>query len=174
MAMRPYAMRPYAMRPYMWVIRFHNPHNSVNMVGHDHEFIGEQFDFGADFRGTEPFLPHNVPQGVQHHLPIHDLPKQMCPVMGTDGDEIGARLGVIIPFQPDGTAPMSIGIVPIGHICVPPNEHVPMTHGRIAVRPYISVIRPNRTTCLAARFHAQRGARARGQPGSRPTVSSPC
>jgi hypothetical protein len=35
---------------------------------------------------------------------------QAFPALGADGDEIGAQLGIIVPFQADGTMMVFVGI----------------------------------------------------------------
>ena len=38
------------------------------------------------------------------HFPVHDIPENTSPVLGADGYEVCAGLGVVVPWEADRTA----------------------------------------------------------------------
>lgn len=79
------------------------------MVRHHHEFVAT--NVGKMFRDGPPALGGHLSDSIQAHLPVADGPEQAGALMGTNGDEIGASLGVIVTPEPDGAAAMAFGIV---------------------------------------------------------------
>jgi hypothetical protein len=77
----------------------------MDMVGHHDE--GAQID-GIMMRQIEPSMLNDFPQPVQSHFTIYDLSKQRHTSLGNHGDEIQARLSVIISVQPQGWAAMGL------------------------------------------------------------------
>jgi hypothetical protein len=59
----------------------------------------------------EPFGTNDFAAFVQLHTTIYHLPKQMRPFMRAEGNEIRSGLGIIMPFEADGTAVMNSAIV---------------------------------------------------------------
>ena len=107
-------------------------HDPVKMIGHDNP--GVQFDFGTDPSGFEPFIL-NYPAGlVQHHMMIHDFPKQKFTAGRANGDEIRAGLRIVITTQTDRTTYMLIWIVALSHGLPPTCGDLPGT-GRPPVAP---------------------------------------
>jgi hypothetical protein len=58
-----------------------------------------------------PKIARDFSQIRQHHFPIRDIPQHAFPFADADGDEIRARLGVIVSSQADGPAVMLFWIV---------------------------------------------------------------
>lgn len=85
------------------------PNNAVDMVGHDDELIFIQGYVRAKLRGLEPFAADDMRQGGWDEFSIHDLSKEMNTIEGNDGDVVGARLGVIVTRETDGTAVAGCG-----------------------------------------------------------------
>jgi hypothetical protein len=89
----------------------------MKMVGHDHAGIGDNgWIFVRQFR--PPAFDH-PPGLVRPHLPVHHIAEKAFPPLRHNGDEIGAGLGVIVPFQPDRTAVVFVRIVFHTHLLVP-------------------------------------------------------
>ena len=84
-------------------------HDPVKMIGHDNP--GVQFDFGTDPSGFEPFILNYPACLVQHHLMIHDFPKQNFTAGRANGDEIRSDLRIVIPVQTHRTASTPFRIV---------------------------------------------------------------
>jgi len=95
-------------RPYV----VHDAYDAVDMIGHHHE--GVQFHVLEMVRDFMPTRAHDFPHVVQPHFPVHHVAEQRGAPVGADGDEIRARLGVIVSLQPDGTAVVALEFV-IGH-----------------------------------------------------------
>src|SRR3990172_7570162 len=84
-------------------------HNSMHVVGHHHDDIR----YGV-WKMRRDFLPTCLDDfsGIVHsHLTIHHLAEQTSAVLRADGDEIRARLRVVVPFEPNRTAAAFLGIV---------------------------------------------------------------
>jgi hypothetical protein len=66
----------------------------MEMVGHDNEFINlDRGKFVVDFHPP----PGNHFTGVAiNHFPAIYLPKQACPILDTNSNEIRTRLAIII------------------------------------------------------------------------------
>ena len=82
--------------------------DTVNMVWHDdkrvHGCVGEMGRDGI------PVCLHEAAQCVDPHFPTRHLAKNMFAPEGNDGEEIATRLGVIVSFQANGCAVVSLGI----------------------------------------------------------------
>jgi hypothetical protein len=85
---------------------FHRPiahiaNNKMNVVGHTNERIALHIgEFIFQLR-VPPH--HHFADGVHLHFTLVDSAEQTVPVLGTDGDKIGAGLGVIVTLQSDRT-----------------------------------------------------------------------
>jgi hypothetical protein len=100
------------LRPYVIPtigIGIHDPNNPMHVIGHHHKFIGIQHHTRAHNGGMEPFVTHNLPVFIQPHFALHDFAEQTGAVMGANGDEIRAGLGVIIFLQADGSTMVAVG-----------------------------------------------------------------
>lgn len=93
------AIRPYGFIPLVApTIRIYDIDDPVKMVWHNHEFVLDQFDPGADLRGLQPFFAHDPAKIIQQHFIIDDLTEQSFMVVGDDGDEIRPLAGVIVSW----------------------------------------------------------------------------
>jgi hypothetical protein len=92
-----------------------DPDDAVEMVGHDGEFVLVQADFAAQAARAQPFFTGDLAEGGQLHLVSDDLAKDFIAPVGDQGDEIRAGLGVIVPFEADRAAVVSLRIV-VGHL----------------------------------------------------------
>jgi hypothetical protein len=57
-----------------------------------------------------PFLVSDSSKFVQDHHSIFDVPEEMPPVFGANGNEISAALAVIVSPQPNGAAVMNFRV----------------------------------------------------------------
>ena len=73
-----------------------------NIIGHDHPF--GQFDIWKMVGHLPPAIIGEASRLIQNHGASHNGSEPMSPVLGTHGDEIGPRLGIIIAAQTDRTA----------------------------------------------------------------------
>lgn len=83
-----------AVRPNVWpgdVALIRDPHNPMDVVGHDHKFIRPQCDFSPNFGRTEPFLAHDDAARIQPHFPVHHIPKQTFAILRANRDKIRPR-----------------------------------------------------------------------------------
>lgn len=74
--------------------------NSMKMIRHDH--VRAQINVSKSFWQIQPFPVNDFAEIIQPHLPIYHLAKQTIALIRDDGDEIRARLCVIISLQADG------------------------------------------------------------------------
>jgi len=92
--------------------RFNNEENTVEMIGHNHVLISlYMLEFLVQF--APPPRCH-VPCVVESHLPIHHLAKQTFPVLGAEGHEVRAELGVVVPLEALRMAVVEVRIVDHG------------------------------------------------------------
>jgi len=73
--------------------------NPVYVVGHHDE--GVDPNAWMVLRYCVPRLLHGPSGGAQPHVTVHNLTEYTCPVPGADGDETGARPGIVVAPQPD-------------------------------------------------------------------------
>ena len=69
------------------------------MIGHEDPFVqghGREMD-----RDTLPVVARHAPPVVELHLTIHHLAQQAVPTAHANGDEIDARGGIVVAWQPD-------------------------------------------------------------------------
>jgi len=85
----------------------------MHMIRHHHKFI--HHGMREMVRDRQPARSKNMPHVTQPHLAIHNASKQTCPILRHDGDEIRPRLGVVVPFQADGTTVMLLEVIPHGY-----------------------------------------------------------
>ena len=78
----------------------------MDVVGHDDEFIVEQFNIRAQLGGAEPFVAGYLAQGVEVHFVVIISPEEVLAFVGDEGDEITALGGVVVSFEADGAAVM--------------------------------------------------------------------
>ena len=69
------------------------------MVGHDREDV--ELYVISQLACPEPFIPHCVANRAQLYSSIGDIAKDAIPVRGTDGNEVGSCLGVVVFLQTD-------------------------------------------------------------------------
>jgi len=92
-------------RPYRMILD--NRNDPMNVIGHDNEGVDFyiwilQWDF-------VPYRFSHLSSGIQPHFTIDYLTEQMDAIQGTDGNEIGTGLGVVIILQTYRSAFSSIG-----------------------------------------------------------------
>jgi len=85
-------------RPYVFIGYKQNP---VHMILHADERI--QNDILKMIRDVLPTGSCDSAQIAQYHLIINNLTKNARLVLRADGYKIRAGLGIIVPFQTDGT-----------------------------------------------------------------------
>jgi hypothetical protein len=66
-----------------------------------------QPNVGTHAFGFEPFIVGNFAHWVESHLTVGNQTKEMGAIVGAEGYEIQAILGIIVPTQPDGSAVMN-------------------------------------------------------------------
>jgi len=81
----------------------------VNVIGHDDECI--QCHMGKMEWNVQPALFSHAADVVQPHVAIYDVTEQRHPFVGDEGDEICPWLGVIVPFQADGSAMVAVWVI---------------------------------------------------------------
>jgi len=81
----------------------------VNVIGHDDECI--QCHMGKMEWNVQPALFSHAADVVQPHVAIYDVTEQRHPFVGDEGDEICPWLGVIVPFQADGSAMVTVWVI---------------------------------------------------------------
>jgi len=86
----------------------------VNVIGHDDECI--QCHMGKMEWNVQPALFSHAADVVQPHVAIYDVTEQRHPFVGDEGDEICPWLGVIVPFQADGSAMVAVRVIWHGSI----------------------------------------------------------
>lgn len=96
------------MRPYQ-TLGFTYRNYSVDMIGHDHEFI--YLHPRADDFCIRPFLLNYPAREIQRYFFINHVAKLTFSTFGTDRDKVGPRLGIVISSQAYGPALMNFGIV---------------------------------------------------------------
>jgi len=76
--------------------------NPMHMIGHHH--IRVQGSMGIMGGNVQPAPFRNLACIVQPHFPFQHLPEQAFPVVGANGNEIGAGLGIVVAPQAEGAA----------------------------------------------------------------------
>jgi hypothetical protein len=64
------------------------------VIGHDHPFV--QFDVWEMIGNLQPAGGGGAACIIQNHPAPYDGSEQVTPILRANGDEIGARLGIII------------------------------------------------------------------------------
>ena len=107
------AIRPYVMVESKIIVTNHfvgwiyNPNNAVDVVWHHNKFAED--NFFADLGGFDPFGLDDFADFVKMHFFIEDGTEYTFSVMGADGDEISAFLGIIVALK-------AVGVVAAGGI----------------------------------------------------------
>jgi hypothetical protein len=78
------------------------------MIGHRDELVIVQRHIEAYLRRGKLFLAHDMAVFVQMHVLMHYLTQQTLPLVGADGDEICAGLGVVVLRQAHGTTMVAL------------------------------------------------------------------
>ena len=100
----------FGTRPYQII---HNQDNPVHVVGHDHKRI--QFKVRVMVGQIVPCPDNDLPKWIHPHLALHHLAKQTFATLRANGDKIRPRLTIIVTFQPNTAAIMTLGMRP--HRC---------------------------------------------------------
>ncbi len=119
-----------AIRPYRWIGE--EPDDAVKVVGHDDEFGGVQGDFVTQLSGMKPFVVDDCTKRGQEGFAILDFAKEGFTIVGANGDEVGAGLGVIEIREADGAA--VVIMVKGAHTSLPSNARLRIAWRRRAAR----------------------------------------
>jgi hypothetical protein len=88
----------------------------VDVVGHDDEFVIEQFNVRAHVGGTKPFFIYDPADSVEARFIVDDVTEEGLSRMRDKGEEVPAFGGVVVVLQADGAA--VVGRERIGHLLV--------------------------------------------------------
>ena len=81
----------------------------MQMIGHDAK--GIQLPVGEMVRDGMPAGRHNLPNHRETKHILTNIGEDAGAIAGTDGDEVGAGLGVVIATEADGPAVVSVRVV---------------------------------------------------------------
>jgi hypothetical protein len=74
------------------------PNNTMDMVRHDHEFVGTHGYVRTDSGCSEPFISNDFADLVQVHLTVVHPAKEGDASVRANGDEVRACFSVIPPW----------------------------------------------------------------------------